>query len=258
MNGTTASLLTLAGTKYGKLPRYGMKVRGMAALDSGITSIGVNLREKLDTDVLYFVNCPELEWINLDEPMSERDYQRIIQFRDELGCTRINVGICKDHLHGKVDLYHTVIRNLHTLADTGLTVAWEPVSFGMGDPSLIYAFLKANFRENGPVGLLYDMWHMYRHSPETRWSGNAELIPWIREVQVSGIPAGRTDPVFPASQNRPLIAESAVDVSMWLKDLVSFGYSGPVSYECPHTTRAHEVLTERAQIAADDMAPLAW
>lgn len=242
----TASYLTLAGAQHGQRPRWDMLTRAHAAADAGISSIGVHLREDVNPDVLKLVTVPELEWVDINHRMSAEQWEHIREFRDVLGCTRINVGVC-DYAPATTS---RVVGQLAELANMGLTVAFEPVAFG-SVRSIAQVLYYTRHLLDPRVGLLLDMWHVYQS--ESRDDSVARYAKDITEVQVCGVRRGGRA-MFSASQDRPLITESDVSVTMWLKQLRKAGCTAPLSYENPRLTSRTPVLA--ARIAADDISML--
>jgi sugar phosphate isomerase/epimerase len=240
------SFLTLSGRPYDRPPKWDMHTRAMAANDAGITAIGVSLTERVNTDALKWADVPEAEWVEIHQPIPPGTWRQIARFRDELGVTQVNVGVCG---LGELDEY-VILSQLTKIADMGLTAAFEPVAFGY--VSQVYSVLDYTRQLGRPdVGLLFDMWQVYRDDPSFRLFSRP-LVGDIVSVQVCGVPR-RCEDVFKSSQNRPLLTQSDTDGVAWLCDLRTMGYRGPVSYECPHRTRKHEVLSEVVSVAAADM-----
>jgi hypothetical protein len=247
----TASLLTLAGSKYGNIPKWDMKTRAKAAADAGIAAIGVSLHEPINPDVLKLVNVPELEWVDINEPITDAMLATIEKFRSTLGCRTLNVGACD----GSVDP-GLVLHNLRLLSTLGMAVCFEPVAFGP-IPSVkeVADYVKDAHRSN--VGMLYDMWHVWADDPEYRVN-SYDVIKHVNSVQVCGVPEYHNLlEKFSGSQNRPLVSDSATSTCGWLAYLRHLGYTGPVSYECPHNPDRPIPLVQRARIAAADLSPLA-
>jgi sugar phosphate isomerase/epimerase len=248
MNSPTLSYLTLAGSRYDRQPQYDMRTRAMMAADAGSTSIGVSLREPIDTGALRWADVPELEWVNVCEPVTARTLAKVRKFMDQLGCTRLNVGVCHGHeLDGTV-----ILANLEALAGTSLTVAFEPVAFGgVHGVSQVVSYT----RQIGcpTVGLLFDLWHVYMDN----WSYVMQperVVADTVEVQVCGVPFRRPEHLLAASQDRPLISESRINIAGWLQRLRDDGYAGPVSYENPRA--GEQGMTSRSVTVAADLAKL--
>lgn len=250
----TASYLTLAGTPHGEPPRYTMRERAMAAHAAGIPSIGIRLDEPLDTGALRYAEIPEAEWVELSEPVTP-GMADLLKAACDMGVTRLNTGICVR------STYRDVAANLRHLLDLtaplGMTVAVEPVAFGMYRTITDIGRLlnAAQVPPDGRCGLLYDMWQITSSGPGAVWW---QYRGKIAEIQVCGVRRREPRSPYRASQDRPLIADSDLDIRAWLRKLQdNIGGSGvPVSYEEPHAAWRELSLLQAAEAAAADMALL--
>lgn len=245
-SGVTASVLTFAGTDYNKQPANGMLARAVATSAAGFSGMGVSLKEPIDPSVLAHTEISEIEWVELSEEVDDAA-ERAVALSARLGGTRLHAGVCVAH-HIPWD---TIVGRLHTLADTGLHVALEPVAFG--SLSSVYDVQSiVDIVDRDSVGILYDLWHVHHESPAHRWSPPSEPGR-VKAVQVCGIPAwgtvaGRRH-ILAASQDRPYISDSAVNVSDWVKFLRDKGVTAPLAYENP--VRGASIRDQVAHAKAD-------
>jgi sugar phosphate isomerase/epimerase len=209
-------------------------------------------------DVLDWVQVPELEWLNVDRPLADEVIADVIRVAGMLKSTRINVGVGIG-TSSPVPI-RDVCANVAMLADAlaphRIMVALEPIAFGwLPKVADVYGIVHDVNRPN--LGLLLDVFHV--HADPT-WSH--EMIPahMIAEVQLAGTmaqyPAGKHDR-FMAAMDRPSITDSAMDITQWLKHLITDrGYAGPVSYETPHARNANMGLNMIARNIARDIATI--
>lgn len=246
--GLTSSFLTLAGADYDKEPAHGMLSRAIAAHAAGFDSMGININEECDSSALAYVKTPEAEWIDLDRDDSHirECITKLDKLQRVMGITRVNVGVCVPDKVSWPDL----VRRLRMLADTGLTVAFEPVAFGSMS-SVYECSCVINLVNRPNVGLLHDVWHVWHDNASYAW-GSPECP--IAEIQICGIPrqmpAGRRH-ILAASQDRPYIHESHVGIMGWLKLLRDEGITAPVSVENPTAICRADLHAQVSRIRAD-------
>jgi sugar phosphate isomerase/epimerase len=252
---TTAAYLSLAGASHGHPARWPVLERAKAAHAVGIEAIGVRTDEVMDPEVLRYVAVPEIEWVDLNQPITPRQALAIRLLVADYGATRLNVGLCDDNT-----LWWLAARNLETVLaateDLNLTVAVEPVVFGsvssLADVQKVIT--QAGAAGDPRVGVLYDLCQVQLGTPYREGLGGADKPPAdVVEIQVCGI--GYSEPGRPAlelTQDRAPIAESVVDVASWLRSLRKAGVTAPVSYENPNAAwRSLDLLPLAEKVAAD-------
>jgi hypothetical protein len=250
----TLSYLSLAAARYGKRhPRNGMCARAKAARAAGLDSIGVSLDEPLEPAALLYARVVEAEWFDLGHKITNERIAKLQQWGGLLGIRRVNVGVCDT---ARVP-WATLVERVRYLADhvPAMTVCIEPVAFGsLHKVADVLAIIGLAERAN--VKLLFDMWHVYYDSPgyERPYGIDPDVIGEIQLCGIQVAPYHHRGQLFAASQNRPAVSASAVDVARWLVRLREMGCDAPLSYESPNDSHAHADVGDLACAAADDIA----
>jgi sugar phosphate isomerase/epimerase len=256
----TLSMLSLRGARFDQPARFTALERAKAAHDAGFTSIGLEYNDPtLTSDVLDWVNVPELEWVNVDRPVPDDVLNDVIKVALMLQSTRINVGVGIGTDSPVPE--HDVVRNVTAFADAlspyGMMVALEPIAFGWL-PRVAEVCKIVRLADRPNLGLLLDIFHV--HADPT-WTHENVPASMIAEVQLAGVPMvypegkhGR----FMAAMDRPSLADSRMPVKPWLDHLINDrGYTGPVSYELPHAVYASMELDHIAASVAADITTIA-
>lgn len=247
----TVSVLSMKGTRHGEPCRFPLIDRARAAFGQGIASIGATLDDDITPEVRDYVNVDEIEWVNMDEPVTAARLRQVTAAIAKTGANRINVGVCSMN----TTPLDVVVAHTARLADeiAPVAVAFEPVAFGW--LRHLDTVLDVVNRVNRPnVGLLLDMWQV---GQDEDWTpGDYIPVRQIAEVQVCGVAEPLTyatpEDDFIASQDRPRVQDSQVDPAEWLAELRHQGYGGPVSFETPRKanyTRSLDVIA--AEVASD-------
>jgi hypothetical protein len=206
---TTASFLTLAGSRFGEPAGRDLWQRSTLAAAAGFTGIGA-----VPSDAVAWspdLPCPvtELEWLDLAAPCWG-DLDRLLA----MGGSRVNAGVC-----GPLPCDGAMMRTLRSLADavSPLTVAVEPVAFGsLWSVTACLDLIRAAGRQN--VGLLWDCWQVRAHGEIL--PSLASMAPLTAEVQLAG--------PGPDAMTRGLPDLWALSS---LAGLRCHGFSGPASVE---------------------------
>ena len=248
-----ASYLTLSGSEHkAHQPRYNALDRAKAAHAVGIPGIGILLGEELDPAILKYADVVECEWLDLSQRVTPADVENL-RIAQDYGCSLVKTGLCDNQTTPQ-----QARENLSTVIDaageTGMTVAFEPVVWG-NLPRLRDADPVISGETDWPeiVGICYDTWQIATGSwPEGLWYPTTD----IAKVEVSGVKLAIPEDLETAAMDRPLLTESHINISTWVKDLLSRGFTGPVTYEQPVARWREQSLIETAEAAAADMATL--
>lgn len=244
-----ASYLTLAGSAHGEPPRYSALERAKAAAAHGIKAIGIRLDEPLDPAILDYVTVPEAEWLDLSRQITPKEDLTLGVLAYDYGLKRINVGLCdRETIWWQAETHLMAI--VSAAKRHGLTVCVEPVAFGgiRTLDNVVRLIKHAGYWDDPSVGICYDLWQVAQHYPELQHSAK------ITEIQACGVEFRPAD-MFAASQDRPLIQHSQIDVVRWVNSLRSHGCTAPLSYELPNVVLRSfgGNLDQTARIVADDM-----
>jgi hypothetical protein len=190
----TASMLTLSGAVFGEMPHWDPVARSDAARRAGYRYIGAWSGEFMDSPDYGHTRamtqgCPigELEFYDLCLPGHDAMSAEIFRMADEFGATIVNVGITDSHCDIPRATLAAHLRTFATqAADHGLTVAVEPISFGLWSLDLI-SYLITSCSDLPNVGFLWDMFQTsyvmsHGHTSE-RWT----LADIARDLPVAGI-----------------------------------------------------------------------